>query len=486
MAEHRPYEAQEPDGRPSGSHLDAASGQARNRPAVGAREAHSPQAADSGWQPGLGATDFLGLEPDLRGGSEAGNTGGTTESWLFDIEQGTHGGSQAHGHGDATYAQDAYAQDEYAQDDDAGTTATAVASDVDASGEAGYDLPADGSAAEGDDEFQLEDGAEGAPARSGATRLLVGAALCCGVAVAGWYGWQKYSPRFLTNHQVATTGTGTTPVEPAPNPRTPRKPAKQPNTTPQPVVASPDPADSAAQPIDEDPVSETTADSEPLVAVTSVPTGIPEPNPTAGTEAPSATNPTPMDPTAMAGETGLLRSPDVAQRDPELPTGEPGPGGGRHATEMDWAGMWLDTTIPVDAIRGPTRLRTLNVGLVRAELVNGEFVEGRLNAVGESRIWLDVKLGRLAFDIAEVRHLVQIVGEQGQPLPLGTPATAGLPRVEVMLPGGSLTGRVLAREGDRVTFLTEEGMRVRVDALEIRPAPNGRSRLIGRVDPRKP
>jgi hypothetical protein len=90
-----------------------------------------------------------------------------------------------------------------------------------------------------------------------------------------------------------------------------------------------------------------------------------------------------------------------------------------------------------------------------------------------------VKLGRIAFDASEVRHLVQIVGAQGMPLPLGTQALAGLPHVEVLLPGGSLTGRVLNRDGDRVTFVTEEGMRMRVEALDVRPAPNGRSRLIG-------
>lgn len=148
--------------------------------------------------------------------------------------------------------------------------------------------------------------------------------------------------------------------------------------------------------------------------------------------------------------------------------------------------MWLETTIPTEAIRGPTRLRTLNVGVVRLQLTNGEYVEGGLHAVGEARVWLDVPLGRMSFAAGDIRELTQIVGSQGQPLPPGAQALAGLKKVEVLMPGGSLTGRILDRQGDNVTFVTEAGMRLRVEALDVRPVSTGGSRLVGPVAGRKP
>jgi hypothetical protein len=148
--------------------------------------------------------------------------------------------------------------------------------------------------------------------------------------------------------------------------------------------------------------------------------------------------------------------------------------------------MWLETTIPTEAIRGPTRLRTLYVGAVRLQLTNGEYIEGTLNAVGESRVWLDVPLGRMSFAAGDIQELKQIVGSQGQPLPAGAQALAGLKRVEVLMPGGSLTGRILNREGTNVTFVTEAGMRVSVEALDVRPVSTGGSRLVGPAAGHKP
>lgn len=304
------------------------------------------------------------------------------------------------------------------------------------------------------------------------------------MSAGGWFAWQRYGPR------PAPVGPEVAILAPKPAP-------------PKAAPAKSAPTNSAPVPNPVEPSRSTVATPEPAVTVaTEVPAAAPEvappvetlagspdtTEPTAAPETVVIAEPTPVAGTQPAGtpEPALARSPDAPAKSPELPTGNPGPGGGRHAMAHDWAGMWLEPTIPSDAIRGATRLRTLNVGLVRAELVNGEFVEGRLHAVGESRIWLDVKLGRMSFDASDVRDLVQIVGAQGQPLPLGTQAVAGLPRVEVLLPGGSITGHVLGREGDRVTFLTEDGMRLRVEALDVRPAPNGRSRLVGPAAARKP
>jgi len=446
MAETRRNEAQDPYGDPLGQHPDAVGGSTRNRPAAGAREVNSPQAADDGWQAGAGATDFLGLESDLRGGSTPNTDGGPTESWLFDIEQ-----ADAHMSPTAV-ATAAPARTEYAE------YAENALADTEIEAEAG---------AEYAESLELEPEPEAAPpARRGSKRMLATVAVLALATAGGYYGWQRFAPGSPPTQQVASTTPEPTPA------KSPAKPA--PVTAPTPTVAAVPPIPETAPPAVTAP-----AVVEPVLelAATPVETNVPpraEPLPdTAVASAPATDAP-------------LERSLNPTPKSLELPTGRPGPGGGRHATDLDWAGMWLEPTIPNDAIRGPARLRTLNVGLVRAELVNGEFVEGTLYAVGESRVWLDVKLGRLSFDASDLRGLVQIVGAQGQPLPLGSQSLAGLPRVEVLLPGGSLTGRVLGREGDMVTFVTEDGMRMRVEAIDVRPAPTGRSRLIGPVAGRKP
>lgn len=480
MAEKRPNEAQDPSGRPLGSNLDAPSGPIGNRPAHGAREAHSPQAADSGWQPGAGATDFLGLEPDLRGG--AANSEGPTESWLFDIEQNDQAGA---------YAQSTTAVETRIDEDEEATEYASTEPDADEFGDTDEPIDAgldDAGESEDDSSFPAE------PARRGPSRVLAAVAILALLSAGGWYGWQHYGQRVMNKFGLSTFGLETASTQPArPTPSVappsarpkPAQPiAKTPGAVTPPVERDPAPvAETDPAPTSElgspDP---TTSETDPQAVATTI-----EIPPTVGE--PRESTPSTVvqpEPPAPAPEPSLVRGANAPAKDPELPGGAPGPGGGRHATSSDWAGMWLESTIPVDAIHGPTRLRTINVGLVRAELVNGEFVEGRLQAVGESRIWLDVKLGRLAFDAIDIRHLVQIVGAQGQPLPLGTQAVAGLPRVEVLLPGGTLTGHVLAREGDRVTFLTEDGMRMRVDALEVRPVANGRSRLIGPAAKHKP
>ncbi|MCY2960306.1 MAG: hypothetical protein NTY35_09090 [Planctomycetota bacterium] len=465
MAETRRNEAQDPSGIPAGANLDAGHGPARNRPAVGAREANAPPPGDSGWQAGAGATDFLGLEPDLRAGSDAGSSTAPTESWLFDIEQSDMDFSPtaaATATADSAAFEPASAEPEYAAD----PTAT---SDEDLEPELELVPPS--------------------PARSPRKRALVAVTLLALATAGGWYAWQRFAARPAPTMQVATANPVPAPAKPAKKPVAPPTVAKPADATPSAPAAGP----AAVAP----PVLEPAVETRVAAATATPPENLPtvaEPTPVEPTVALAPAEPvTPVlpaptvEPLATTTTSApLARSANLPAKAPELPTGDPGPGGGRHATDRDLAGMWLEPTIPTDAIRGAARLRTLNVGLVRAELVNGEFIEGRLHAVGESRIWIDVKLGRMSFDASDVRDLVQIVGAQGQPLPLGSQALAGLPRVEVLLPGGSLMGRVLDRDGDRVTFVTEDGMRLRVEAIDVRPAPNGRSRLVGPAAARKP
>lgn len=468
MAETRRNEQHDPSGSPQGQYpvpgasSEAFGGPSGNRPATGAREATAPPAS-SGWQAGAGATDFLGLEPELRTGvAEQNGANGPTESWLFDIEQAASMPEPSAGPAHPMSG----APGSYSEPAD-------PAGELDEAGDA--ELAPD-----------LED-VPPEPTVRRSRRVLAGLAVLGVVAVAGWFGWQRYGARLMHSAPDATAVATANP-NPKPSKPAPARPAVEPATDGSATaVAAPTPPTAGETPANSDAIVVAPAAVETAGAPEVQTPVAPEPELVARADtAPTGSAPAVPVATVAPNDAALVRSTSLPAKAPELPTGNPGPGGGRHATDRDWAGMWLEPTIPSDAIRGPTRLRTLNVGLVRAELVNGEFVEGRLHAVGESRIWLDVKLGRMSFDAGDVRDLVQIVGGQGQPLPIGSQALAGLQRVEVLLPGGSLMGHVLGREGDRVTFVTEEGMRLRVEALDVRPAPNGRSRLVGPAVARKP
>jgi hypothetical protein len=496
MAETRPEDGLDPSGHEPEAHARARAAQppaplGGNRPAAGSRAATSPDAA---WQPGPGATDFLGLEPELRGASGAGAEG-PTESWLFDIEQADAG--------------------------QAATSATATAT------EELEPASSDAEAFEGGDEAEPAPYGEGAdestdggsdrapraaeqPARAGgARRLALAAAACALLAAGGWYAWHEHGDqlrgfvgRFLpADAELAGRPAPTPPAEPAgarpssARPSTARSdaaaesPATNPDAaaaasapTPAPETASatasgPGPSDAPIAGAPHDLAAGAPPDAPARAPTTDLTSALPEGS-TGAPPAPASSASAPA-----TAEPGLALSRDAASasRDARLPADEPGPGGGRRATARDLAGLWFEPTIPTHAIAGPSRLHTPNVGLVRAELLNGEFLEGRLHAVGEDRIWIDVDLGRMALDAVDLRGLVQIVGQQGAPLPAGSQAIAGLPRVEILLPGGSLVGRIVGREGDEVTFVTETGLRMRVEPLDIRPASDGRSRLIGRV-----
>jgi len=445
MAETRTEDPRDPFGNPNGSNPQAGAfgelgGPVKNRPAVGAREADSVPSADSRWQPGPGATDFLGLEPEVQHGGHS-SSGGATESWLFGAAQS-----------EADFAPVSVATPARA------SSMPAPVPTADSPTQ--FDAPLDD--LETDVETDVEPVAPLPRAPRGGTkqRLALAAALLA-LGVCGYVAWERFGPKIGSEPEVAQ-------VDPKPAAPRPAKP-----TPVAPVAAAPAPVVPAVT------TEPTNVITEPVLVsiepVIEVPLASTEPIAPVVEEVPPT-----IDPSAPLART------TTPNKVAELPSGQPGPGGGRHATAADWAGMWLETTIPTDAIHGTTRLRTLHVGLVRAELKNREFIEGRLYAVGESRIWLDVELGRLSLDAGEVRELVQIVGQQGQPLAVGAQALAGLPRVEVLLPGGTMTGRVLGREGDWVTFITEDGLRMRVDAIDIRPAPDGRTRLVGAVQVKKP
>jgi hypothetical protein len=138
----------------------------------------------------------------------------------------------------------------------------------------------------------------------------------------------------------------------------------------------------------------------------------------------------------------------------------------------DLQGMWSRSTIPFESIAATTKLLTPYVGKVRATLTGGEMFEGTLFAVGEGNVWIDTTSGRMGLQGSRVKSVVQIDTPKGAPA-LGGPGSqyfAGLERVRVRTPGGSLYGCVVERNGSKATVMTDDGARIVVESSNLEPA----------------
>ncbi|MEL6907955.1 MAG: hypothetical protein AAFP22_21285, partial [Planctomycetota bacterium] len=150
------------------------------------------------------------------------------------------------------------------------------------------------------------------------------------------------------------------------------------------------------------------------------------------------------------------------------------PGGG---------GIWPHRTVPKSKLKGDVFVLTPKVGNVRVVFDEGESIEGRLHGVGDSRIVVDTNIGRVTIASTRAARIDRLgrarakdVGERV--------STRGLERVRVRTAGGIFDGHLVSREGDRVTLLLGEGMRITVDASEVRPA--GRSVSGSRIRRQQP
>ena len=156
-------------------------------------------------------------------------------------------------------------------------------------------------------------------------------------------------------------------------------------------------------------------------------------------------------------------------------------GAAREAGPADLANIWPTADIPIERVDDALRLHTPKVGRVRVTLNDGAVFEGRLVAVGEQKVWLQLAAGRLAVMGWQVERIEHLLSPEGTPT-MGAPGSehlAGLPQVRVRTPGGVFYGKLLAHEGDRVTLVTAEGARLTLDDAEVSPAGRSRSRLIG-------
>jgi hypothetical protein len=169
--------------------------------------------------------------------------------------------------------------------------------------------------------------------------------------------------------------------------------------------------------------------------------------------------------------------------------------------------VWEGSTVPAERITANARLLTPQVGRVRAGLRNGHAIEGRLYAVGTGNVWIDTDVGRLVLQRGEIERLEQVAtliddtqdvvaettpapavdahadavvaADNKAPAPSTTaPSTPKAPlvtepppRVRVRTPGGVFFGQIVAREGSRLTLLTDEGSRITLESDDIEAAP---------------
>jgi hypothetical protein len=436
----------------------------RNRPAAGAPQLETTSEIDLDWQGNTGATDFLGLDGDLRdkGGSAspiegfagraATGEGPVLDSWLMEIEGQTEAPAPSA---------------------EAAEAATRLLD-------------------EGETDPEAPDAGEPPQPVAQPSRVLQLVALAAVLLLAAGGAWylqqRKANPSNPT--QVATrpapkntpkpkiptpkpgnTASTTTPTgDPATDPTT--------NATSVPVAPSTDPLATDPTPPIEAPV----ANSTPPTLVTTTPT-----DPNADLPPPTLALPpapvVPVPPTAVEPvhpAPGTL-NPRGALHVKVDTSGKVMPGSVRRATEADFSDLWRETRIPTELFNSEHRIRTLSVGRVKALVIGGEYFEGNLYAVGQGHIWLDVDLGRISLEATTVKELTQVAvvkatagANKGK-----VDELAGLPHVEVRLPGGSVTGRLVGQDGNRVTLVTDQGMRATVDSDDVRPLTSRNTRVVG-------
>ena len=140
--------------------------------------------------------------------------------------------------------------------------------------------------------------------------------------------------------------------------------------------------------------------------------------------------------------------------------------------------IWPHRTVPKSKLKGDKFVLTPNVGQVRIVFDAGDSLDGRLHGVGDNKIALDTRLGRLTLDARRVDRLDRL-GRNNQRSASGEVSTKGLEKVRVQADGGVFLGHLLSREGNRVTLLLSEGMRVTLESDDIRPA--GRQKTVSRL-----
>jgi hypothetical protein len=145
-------------------------------------------------------------------------------------------------------------------------------------------------------------------------------------------------------------------------------------------------------------------------------------------------------------------------------------------TKAPSRGRWTGEEVPMEALNGDQRLLTPMVGDVRVKFVDGSFLDGTLHAMGQGKVALDTDAGRMTFDARRVSGIDRIMAATGPDS--GERDYTRFPLVRVRTEGGMFVGRELSRDGDRITLMTEEGIRMTVHCLGVERA-DARVRSVG-------
>ena len=151
----------------------------------------------------------------------------------------------------------------------------------------------------------------------------------------------------------------------------------------------------------------------------------------------------------------------------------------REASSADLSGVWVGGSIPMEHISGDQKLMTPGVGRVRVILTDGEVFDGDLYAVGESKVWIQTELGKMAllgWQVERVEHLLEETALPGSGVQAAS--LAGLDSVRVRTPGGVFYGHLLEETERGVTLLTSEGARITLHDAQIDTAGRSATHLV--------
>jgi hypothetical protein len=216
------------------------------------------------------------------------------------------------------------------------------------------------------------------------------------------------------------------------------------------------------------------------VEIAEPPVAGPDPEPQTMGPQVSEAGPTPAETGPPAPDPGLERRTQELSVEDILLLADDSGSRLREASASELAGVWLGATIPLDALGGPSRLLTPNVGRVRVVLTIGEVFEGQLYAIGEKKVWIETELGKLALLDWQIDRIEHIVTSEGSVVvgPDGSKDLAGLKSVRVRTAGGVFYGKLLSREGASVTLVMASGARVTLDNAQVEAAGRSLSRLV--------
>ncbi|MEM9799886.1 MAG: hypothetical protein AAGA20_06135 [Planctomycetota bacterium] len=145
---------------------------------------------------------------------------------------------------------------------------------------------------------------------------------------------------------------------------------------------------------------------------------------------------------------------------------------------------WQHKSVPKGKFDAQRMVMTPNVGSVRVVFHGGETIDGRLHAVGQNKIVVDTKMGRMTLDARRTERVDRLTGAtRTLRSPSQTGSTAGLKRVRVRAKGGTFYGFLVSEGEGKVTLLLDEGFKITLESDDVSEVA-GSTRL-RRIDPGK-